>query len=146
MLHPDTFNKNIEFNGSKGLLYIGDKILTYRRDEKTNSAPLRIDIPGGGREVNESPFDTFQREVKEEFGINIQKNDMYYSSAHQSVIQPNMVSFFMVAKPDGVKESDIVFGNEGIEYILMSIDEFINRPDGIERQQNRVKDYLEKIK
>lgn len=146
MLHPDTFNKNIEFNGSKGLLYIGDKILTYRRDEKTNNAPLCIDLPGGGREENESPFDTFQREVKEEFGISIQKEDMYYSSTHKSVIDPNAISFFMIAKPDNIKETDIVFGNEGVEYILMTVDEFIKRQDGIERQQNRVREYLEKIK
>lgn len=33
-------------------------------------------------------------------------------------------------------------GNEGEEWFLMTINEFINRSDGIERQQERVKKYL----
>lgn len=142
MIHEDTF-KNIDFNGSKGLVFIGDKILVYRRDNKTTNSPLCIDLPGGGRENNESPFDTFRREIKEEFGIIIDKNDIYFSSVHQSVIEPTKNSFLIVTKPLNFKESDIVFGNEGIEWLLMTPTEFISRPDGIKRQQDRIIQYLD---
>jgi hypothetical protein len=38
--------------------------------------------------------------------------------------------------------SDIKFGNEGTEWLIMAPEEFISRPDGIERQQKRVANYL----
>jgi len=68
MIHENTFKK-VDFNGAKGLVFLGNKILVYRRDNKTSNLPLCIDLPGGGRENDESPFDSFKREIKEEFGI-----------------------------------------------------------------------------
>jgi 8-oxo-dGTP diphosphatase len=141
MLHENTFKK-VDFNGAKGLVFLGDKILTYRRDNKTNNSPLCIDLPGGGREEDESPFDTFKREIKEEFGIDIEKNDIKFSCTVQSVIESNKKSYFVVAILPKIKASDVVFGNEGVEWMLMSPQEFINRHDGIHRQQKRVEKYL----
>ena len=51
-------------------------------------------------------------------------------------------SFFIVTKPLGITVKDIVFGNEGTEWMLMVPEEFIQRSDGIERQQKRVGKYL----
>jgi len=48
----------------------------------------------------------------------------------------------MVTRPVDIDESDIVFGDEGIEWMLLTPQEFINMPDGIERQQKRVENYL----
>ena len=100
-------------------------------------------MPGGGREGNETPFDTFKREVKEEFGIELMKDDLLYSCPFQSYIDPSMVSFFIVTKPLKYTSADIRFGNEGTEWLVMTPDEFTHRTDGIERQQLRVKNYLE---
>ena len=141
MIHENTYKK-VDFNGAKGLIFIGDKMIVYRRDDKTDYSPLCIDLPGGGREAEESPFDTFKREVKEEFGIDIEKDDVKYSCTIPSVMEPNKKSYFIVAKPLKVKAEDIVFGDEGIEWFLMSPNEFITRADGIERQQKRVNNYL----
>ena len=141
MIHENTFKK-IDFNGAKGLVFIGDKILVYRRDNKTNISPLCIDLPGGGREGDESPFDSFRREVREEFGIDIERDEVEFSCTIPSVIEPNKKSYFIVAKTIRIKPEDIVFGNEGIEWMLITPEEFIMRPDGIERQQKRVEKYL----
>lgn len=141
MIHENTY-KEVDFNGAKGLVFLGDKILAYRRDAKTTDDSLCIDLPGGGREGDESPFDTFKREVKEEFGIDIKEGDIIFSCTVPSVIEPNKKSYFIVAKPTNISESDIVFGGEGIEWLLLTPKEFINRPDGIERQQKRVENYL----
>ena len=141
MIHESTYKK-VDFNGAKGLVFLGNKILTYRRDYKTDNKPGYIDLPGGGREGDESPFDTFKREVKEEFGIDIEKSDIQFSCTIQSTIEPDKKSYFLVAKLTQVKASDIVFGSEGAEWLLMTPEEFISRPDGIERQQKRVERYL----
>ena len=141
MIHENTFKK-IDFNGAKGLVFLEDKILTYRRDYKTDNKAGYIDLPGGGREEDESPFDTFKRETKEEFGIDIEKSEIEFSCAIQSMIEPNKKSYFIVAKTLRFKPEDIIFGNEGTEWILMTPEEFIKRPDGIKRQQKRVGKYL----
>lgn len=140
MIHPDTF-KVTEFSGAKGLVFMGDKIVSYRRDNKTNSCPGLIDLPGGGREGNESPFETFKREIVEEFGIEIKEEDIIASFRKNSSVHPGTKTFFVVAKTK-FNKNDIIFGNEGTEWMLMTIEEFLNRPDGIERQQDRVREYL----
>lgn len=142
MIHENTFSKG-DFNGAKGIVFLGDEMLVYRRDTKTNNFPLHIDLPGGAREEDESPFETFQREVNEEFGIQIEKDEIDFSCTIPSTIEPDKKSFFIVAKTSRFKPEDIVFGDEGTEWMLMSVNEFIQRPDGIKRQQKRVKNYLE---
>ncbi|MEI6346236.1 MAG: NUDIX domain-containing protein [bacterium] len=141
MIHENTFKK-VDFNGAKGLVFTGDKILVYRRDNKTSNSPLCIDLPGGGREGNESPFESFKREIREEFGIDVEKDEIEFSCTIPSVIEPDKKSYFIVAKTLKFKPEDVVFGNEGIEWMLMKPEEFIKRPDGIERQQKRVEKYL----
>jgi 8-oxo-dGTP diphosphatase len=141
MIDENTFKK-VDFNGSKGIVFVADKMLVYRRDDKTTNFPLCIDLPGGGREGNETPLETFQREVKEEFGINIKKDDIEFSCSVPSVMQPQKKSFFMVTKKLQLKPEDVIFGDEGVEWMLMTTEEYIHRPDGIERQQKRVEKYL----
>ncbi|MEI6850293.1 MAG: NUDIX domain-containing protein [archaeon] len=140
-IHENTFKK-LYFNGARGIVFLGDKMLVYRRDNKTNNNPGKIDFPGGGREGDESPFETFQREVKEEFGIDISKEEVDFSCTIPSVVEPSAKSYFIVAKVPSSKEDSIVFGNEGDEWLLMTPEEFINRPDGIERLQKRVEKYM----
>lgn len=142
MIHENTFEK-IDFNGAKGVVFFEDKMLVYRRDNKTTNSPECIDLPGGGREGDESPFETFQREVEEEFGINIEKNEIEFSCTIPSIMEPEKKSFFIVAISQRFKPLDIIFGNEGTEWLLMTPEEFVQRPDGIERQQRRVKKYIE---
>ena len=145
MIEKDSFSK-IDFNGAKGIVFIGEKMLVYRRDNKTDFFPLKVDLPGGGREKDESPFETFKREVGEEFGINLEKSDILYSKKYKSVMEPRKESYFFVTKSLNIKESNIVFGDEGLEFFLVSPDEFVNLTDGIKRAQDKVADYLKTIK
>ncbi|MCF7834129.1 MAG: NUDIX domain-containing protein [Candidatus Pacebacteria bacterium] len=140
------FDKNRNFHGVKGLVFIGDKILTYRRDTKTKSFPLYIDLPGGGKEEGESPFDTFKRETKEEFGIEINPDDVKYAKQYMSAMDTTKESYFIVVNPLNMKESDVVFGDEGLEPVLITPDEYLKLNDAIKRQQDKVVDYLATFK
>jgi 8-oxo-dGTP diphosphatase len=141
MIHKDTYKK-VDFNGAKGLVFLGNHVIVYRRDINTKKLPGYIDMFGGGREGDESPFDTFKREVKEEIGLDIEKDDILFSYPFQSHDDPKKVSFFFVTKPLKFNKSDVRFGDEGTECLMMTPEEFISRPDGIERQQKRVARYL----
>lgn len=141
MIHENIFKK-IDFNGAKGLIFLGEKILVYRRDIKTKKWPGYLDMIGGGREGSESPFETFKREVKEEVGLDIEKDSIQFACPFKSYDDPTKISFFFVTKKLDYSSGDIKFGNEGSEWLMMTPEEFIKRPDGIDRQQNRVKDYM----
>lgn len=141
MIHDNTFTE-ADFQGAKGIVFLGDMMLVYRRDTKTNKFPLHIDLPGGARDENETPFKTFQREVKEEFGVEIEKDEVVFSCRFSSTIEPNEKTFFIVVKTVRFKPDDVVFGDEGTEWMLMTPNEFISHPDGIEKQQKLVADYL----
>ena len=59
-----------DFTGCKIALICGDKVLTILRDDKDDiPCPNMWELPGGGREGNESPFECAAREVYEELGI-----------------------------------------------------------------------------
>ena len=134
------------FHGVKGVIFIREKILVYRRDIRTTSFPLCVDLPGGGKENNESPLATFKRELMEEFGIKINSTDVVYAKKYISVMDPMKESYFIVTKPLDIKEDDIVLGDEGLEFMLMDPGEYLKLSDGIKRQQNKVAEYLDAIK
>jgi len=145
MIDRNIFNER-NFHGVKGIIFINDKILVYRRDAKTTSFPLHIDLPGGGKENNESPLDTFKREAMEEFGIKINDADVVYAKKYVSAMDPTKESYFIVTKSLDIKESDIVFGDEGLEFMLMDPEEYLKLNDGIKRHQDKVREYLDIIK
>lgn len=140
------FDKKRNFHGAKGVVFVGDKILVYRRDNKTNIFPLYIDLPGGGKEEGESPFDTFKREVIEEFGIEIDQKDVEYAKEFKTTVNPTEESYFIVVHALNTKENDIIFGSEGLEFMLMRPGEYLVLSDGIKGQQDEVRKYLDTLK
>jgi len=138
---PDFFQKDDNFAGTKGLVFIGNKVLIYRRDAKAPKYPLHLDVPGGGAGLNETPFHTFQREVKEEFGLEIAPDQIVYSRRYKSSLNPNEFGWYAVAKLSQNLVGQIKFGNEGTEYMLMTLDEFLKRDDAWPAYQQRAADY-----
>jgi 8-oxo-dGTP diphosphatase len=143
MIDKNIFNKDIDFQGVKGLVFLGGKIIVFRRDNNTKNFPLQIDLPGGGREDQESPFETFKREVNEEFGINIEKKDIVYAKKYQSILDLSKDAYFFATKSLNIKENQIVFSDEGLEFFLVTPQGFINTKDGVRRQQDKVAYFLE---
>ncbi len=119
------FNDHSNFIGAKGLVFLGDDILVYKRDNKTNIYPQCIDLPGGGQNGKETPFETFKRELYEEFGLTLKPSYVVEVIKHPSSINPNNYAYFPIAKLPKSMISSIRFGNEGEEYFLIKLKDYI---------------------
>ena len=132
-----------DFTGSKIALICGDKVLTILRDDKDDiPCPNMWELPGGGREGNESPFECAAREVYEELGIHLDEDCLLWSKIYPSVIFKDKQSVFMVGQLRQEQFDNITFGDEGQGYKLMSIDEFLSLDKVVPQLQERLKDYL----
>ena len=136
-----------DFTGCKIALFCGDKLLTILRDDKSNIPyPNTWELPGGGREGDESPFECVAREVYEELGINLTEDCLLWSKVYPSMIFEGKESVFLVGQLTQDQFDSIVFGDEGQGYKLMSTEEFLGSDKVVPQLQDRVRDYLEEIK
>ena len=129
--------------GVKGLVFIGDRILTYRRDENAPDYQFHLDLPGGASEPHETPFQTFQREVKEEFDLDLEPGHIVDAEKRQRKADPSKAVYFPIAHIPDTYAKNITLGNEGTDFLLLSVQEFLSRADIIPYFQKRVAEYLE---
>ena len=136
-----------DFTGCKIALFCDDRILTILRDDiSTIPWPNMWELPGGGREGEETPFECVQREVFEELGIHLTEDCLLWSKVYPSMLFTNKQSVFMVGQLSQEQFDNIVFGDEGQGYKLMSIDEFLGSDKVVPQLQDRVRDYINKSK
>ena len=134
-----------DFTGCKIALFCGDKLLTILRDDKSNIPyPNTWELPGGGREGDESPFECVAREVYEELGINLTEDCLLWSKVYPSMIFEGKESVFLVGQLTQDQFDSIVFGDEGQGYKLMSTEEFLGSDKVVPQLQDRVRDYMER--
>ncbi|WP_313969744.1 NUDIX hydrolase [uncultured Streptococcus sp.] len=132
-----------DFTGSKIALICGDKVLTILRDDKNDiPCPNMWELPGGGREGDESPFECVAREVYEELGIHLNEDCLLWGKIYPSVIFEGKQSVFMVGQLRQEQFDNITFGDEGQAYQLMNIEEFLSSSQVVPQLQERLKDYL----
>ena len=103
------------FCGSKIALFQEQQILVYRRDDKPGIPfPGLWDLPGGGREGNETPEDCVLREVFEEFGIRLPTQRIYWSKLYSP--PSGLAQCFFAGRLESSDVAAIRFGNEGQEW------------------------------
>ena len=141
----DCLEARFEFTGCKIALICEGQILTILRDDKeTIPYPNMWDLPGGGREGNETPFECVAREVYEELSIQLLKDDIVWSWIYPSMLDENKNSVFLVGKLTQEQFDSIVFGDEGQGYKLVRLEEFLASDRVVPQLQERVRDYVEK--
>ena len=132
-----------DFTGSKIALICGDEVLTILRDDKDDiPCPNMWELPGGGREGDESPFECAAREVYEELGIHLNEDCLLWGKIYPSVIFEGKQSVFMVGQLRQEQFDNITFGDEGQGYQLMNVEEFLSSSQVVPQLQERLKDYL----
>mgnify|MGYP002645224496 FL=1 len=140
----DCLEARFEFTGCKIALICDGQILTILRDDKeTIPYPNMWDLPGGGREGNETPFECVAREVYEELSIQLSKDDVIWSRVYPSMLDENKKSVFLVGKLTQEQFESIIFGDEGQGYKLVSFEEFLTSDRVVPQLQERVRDYVE---
>ena len=140
----DCLEARFEFTGCKIALICEGQILTILRDDKeTIPYPNMWDLPGGGREGNETPFECVAREVYEELNIQLSKADVIWFRLYPSMLDGNKKSVFLVGRLTQEQFESIIFGDEGQGYKLVSFEEFLTSDRVVPQLQERVRDYME---
>lgn len=142
----DLLHKQMEFSGCKIALLCDDKLLTILRDDiSTIPWPNMWELPGGGREDEETPFECVQREVFEELGLKLEEAAILWVKDYPGMLEPDETSIFMVGTITQEDFASIVFGDEGQAYQMMDIRQFLSDDKVISQLQDRLSDYLEEV-
>ena len=143
----ELLDKHLDFTGCKIALICDGLILTILRDDNpTIPWPNMWELPGGGREGDESPFECVSREVYEELRIHLNEDCLLWSKVYPSMLFEGRQSVFMVGQLSQEQFDNITFGDEGQTYKLMSIEEFLNSKQAVPQLQGRLRDYLEEVR
>ena len=128
------------FYGAKVIVFVGGKIITILRDDFPSIPyPNHWDLPGGGREKNESAWDCAARECYEETSLRLVRNDVLWGRRFRSSPHDN---WFFVARVLDQRAKDLVLGEEGQELRLMPVDAFLNHPRAVPHFQPRLADWI----
>jgi len=131
------------FSGAKIALLCNDRLLTYLRDDTPSIPwPGLWDLPGGGREGDETPVQCALRETWEEFGLRLDPAWIVWRKVYPAQGVNGLDTWFFVARvPSGTFEQ-VVFGDEGQRWTVSTIDEFLGREDAIAHLQQRLRTFL----
>ena len=133
-----------QHDGAKVALFLGDRLVSILRDDRPDiSYPNLWDLPGGGREGEETPFETAARELHEELGLILPQQAVLWQSAFPANGKADAWVGFFVAQLQAKAVGDIVFGEEGQRWALFSLDDFIALPDRVPSFGGRLKRWIE---
>ncbi len=132
-----------DFVGAKAALIWQGHILTYLRDDKPGLPwPGLWDLPGGGREGDESAEQCLFREVFEEFGLTLTPAHLTWRGLVSAMGDPTQQAWFFAGTLTTAETESIQFGNEGQCWRLMPLDDWLAHPMAITALQSRTKQAL----
>ena len=140
----DCLEERFDFTGCKIALICDGQVLTILRDDKTTIPyPNMWDLPGGGREGDETPFECVVREVYEELSIQLSKDEVIWSGIYPGILDEKKQFVFLVGNLAQEEFDRIDFGDEGQGYKLVSLEEFLTSDRVVPQLQEGVREYVE---
>lgn len=130
---------NVDFNGAKLALFLDDSLLVYQRDQREDIPyPGLLDLPGGGRERNESPVACVLRELHEEFALVLPEERVRLVQCY-TIPFNSLKGYFFSAILRPAEQVHIRFGAEGQWWQFMPVKDFLSHPRAIAHLQELVR-------
>lgn len=134
------------FDGAKIAILRGGDVLSLLRDDiSTIPYPNQWDLPGGGREGAETPFETAARELHEELAVEIDPARVIYHALEPAVEDPAAVVHFFVARWDTLADRSIRLGDEGQRWQWIDARGYTRRHDAVAPLRGRLTRALEAL-
>ena len=127
--------------GAKLALFVGDQLATLQRDDTPGLMWAGYwDLPGGGIEPGETPLQCVLRETYEELNLAIDPDQITWGRDYGT--SSGDISWFFAAHVPGSVEAQIVLGDEGQAWALMSVESFLLHDKVVPQFKPRLGDYL----
>jgi len=121
-----------QHDGAKVALFLGDKLISTLRDDFDHiTYPNLWDLPGGGREGDETPFETVARELNEELGLPLPLDAVLWEAKFEANYKPGAWVAFFVARLPANTVTQVKFGDEGQRWALFDLPSFIALPNRV---------------
>jgi 8-oxo-dGTP diphosphatase len=138
-------DREVDFHGAKIALFVEDQLLVYRRDDFTTIPfPNMLDLPGGGREDGESGAQCVVRETEEEFGIKISLSAVEFVEQYPNWRGSGAQALFFVGRLSKDQVAKIEFGDEGQDWQLMAVSDYLSSKEAIPHLQGRLREYIDR--
>lgn len=132
-----------QFIGAKAALFCGDALLCLQRDTHPGLPwPGMWDLPGGGREGDETPETCLLRELAEEFGLCLAPDRLIFRLVQPALLDRRQKAVFFAAHITKDEVAQIRFGAEGQRWALMPVQDFLNHPQAIPGLKARIRHAL----
>ena len=131
------------FHGAKLALLTGDRLVSILRDKDPEIPyPDMWDLPGGGREADESPEACVLRELEEELSLSLSEEDLLWKRQYVSDLDGKSATWFFVAEVPELDINRIRLGAEGQAWRMWDVARFLRMSNVVPMMQARLSDYL----
>ncbi len=130
-----------KFGGCKLAAMCGDAVLVYARDDQPGLPfPGMLDLPGGGREGDETPEACVLRELAASFGVHVPEARLDYGRAYRLADGLTRTWFFALAITRA-EVASVHFGEKGQDWAMMPAADFIAHDRAVPLLRGWVSDY-----
>lgn len=107
--------------GAKGAVFLGPYLLLTLRDDRADiPCPNMWDMPGGGCEAGETPWQTLLRETREEVDLDLTGHAPLWERRFPSAHQAGAFTMFYVLRLPMARIAAIRMGDEGQGWRLVT--------------------------